>query len=157
MNLNDSRGVPVSTDNRAALARYGQAVELFHGYFGNPLGLIEEAIAEVPDMGHCFRAGLLLSEPTVRESVAAAERLAPQIARTRQAGTNARMTKEVGLPVCRALLAFGHGDYPRTVELLAPVRRMRICSEAVTRSATCSRSRCSKRRCVPSWVTWQAR
>ena len=37
-------------------------------------------------------------------------------------GTNAAMTAEVGLPVCRALRAFGAGDYGTAVELLAPVR-----------------------------------
>jgi hypothetical protein len=36
-------------------------------------------------------------------------------------GTNARMTREVGLPVCRALYAFGQGDMARTCDLLLPV------------------------------------
>jgi tetratricopeptide (TPR) repeat protein len=37
-------------------------------------------------------------------------------------GTNGRMTWEVGLPLCRALFAFGEGDYGTTVELLQPLR-----------------------------------
>ena len=41
---------------------------------------------------------------------------------TERGGTNAMMTKEVGIPVCRALLAFSRGDYKTTVELLQPVR-----------------------------------
>ena len=32
------------------------------------------------------------------------------------------MTREVGLPVCRALHAFGRGDYSTTIELLANLR-----------------------------------
>ncbi len=41
---------------------------------------------------------------------------------TERGGTNARMTREVGIPVCRALLAFSRGDYDATVELLSRIR-----------------------------------
>ncbi|WP_276953606.1 tetratricopeptide repeat protein [Allomeiothermus silvanus] len=37
--------------------------------------------------------------------------------------SNVRMTREVGLPVCKAVLAFGRGQYRRVVELLYPIRR----------------------------------
>ncbi|MHB8620449.1 MAG: tetratricopeptide repeat protein [Chloroflexota bacterium] len=36
--------------------------------------------------------------------------------------TNQEMTARVGLPVCRALLAFGRGRYGETVDLLYPIR-----------------------------------
>ena len=39
-----------------------------------------------------------------------------------EAGTNARMTREVGLPIVRAIRAFGAGRYGETVDLLMPVR-----------------------------------
>jgi tetratricopeptide (TPR) repeat protein len=48
--------------------------------------------------------------------------LAAQARRAASGGTNAVMTAEVGLPVCRALRAFGAGDYATVVALLAPVR-----------------------------------
>ncbi|WP_343714997.1 tetratricopeptide repeat protein [Inquilinus sp.] len=48
--------------------------------------------------------------------------LAAQARRAAAGGTNAAMTAEVGLPVCRALRTFGAGDYGTVVELLAPVR-----------------------------------
>ena len=35
---------------------------------------------------------------------------------------NAVITRRVGLPICRAMAAFGRGDFARTVELLEPVR-----------------------------------
>ncbi|MGD9538667.1 MAG: tetratricopeptide repeat protein [Alphaproteobacteria bacterium] len=38
------------------------------------------------------------------------------------AGTNAMMTRDVGLPVCRALRAYGAGDYGTVIDLLMPVR-----------------------------------
>src|SRR5262249_58650934 len=48
--------------------------------------------------------------------------LGAQVRRVVSGGTNAAMTAEVGLPVCRALWAFGAGDYDAVVKLLAPVR-----------------------------------
>ena len=84
MALTDRRGVAVSTDNRKSLDRYEQAVDLLHSYFNDPLGAIDQALAEDPTfvMGHCFRAGLLTTttdkavEPMLRESVEAGEALA---------------------------------------------------------------------------------
>lgn len=37
-------------------------------------------------------------------------------------GDNAMMTRDVGLPLCRGLLAFGEGDWREAVDALAPVR-----------------------------------
>ncbi len=37
-------------------------------------------------------------------------------------GTNAMMSREVGVPACEAFAAFGRGDYAHTIELLLPVR-----------------------------------
>jgi hypothetical protein len=37
-------------------------------------------------------------------------------------GTNGMMSREVGLPLARALAAFGRQDYAATVELLTPIR-----------------------------------
>jgi tetratricopeptide (TPR) repeat protein len=83
MGLKDCRGVPVSTKSRTSLQRYESAVELFHGYYGDPLGVIDSALAEDPDfvMGHCLRAALMLTssdkaaEPALRSSVEAGEKL----------------------------------------------------------------------------------
>ncbi|MFO1061394.1 MAG: tetratricopeptide repeat protein [Dongiaceae bacterium] len=83
MALTDSRGVPVSTGNRASLDALEQATTLLLGYFNDPLAVIEGAIAADPGfvMGHCFRAGLMAlatdkgAEPALAESVAAAEGL----------------------------------------------------------------------------------
>jgi hypothetical protein len=41
---------------------------------------------------------------------------------TERGGTNAQMTRDVGIPICRALLAFSRGDYDDTVDLLLPIR-----------------------------------
>ena len=41
-----------------------------------------------------------------------------------QSGTNAMMTRDVGLPVCRAIQAFGRGNYRAAIEELMPVRQI---------------------------------
>ncbi|WP_372623082.1 tetratricopeptide repeat protein [Falsiroseomonas sp.] len=57
-----------------------------------------------------------------REEVAA--RVVGAMQRAAEAGgTNARLTREVGLPLARGMMAFARGDYPHAVELIAPVRR----------------------------------
>jgi tetratricopeptide (TPR) repeat protein len=84
MSLCDCRGVPVSTNNRTSLERLETAVELLHGYAGDPLSVIDRALAEDPGfvMGYCFRAALYLVsadrrvDPDLKASVAAAESLA---------------------------------------------------------------------------------
>lgn len=40
----------------------------------------------------------------------------------REAGSNAMMTREVGLPACQALVAFEGGDYQTAVDILEPLR-----------------------------------
>ncbi|MFG1968532.1 tetratricopeptide repeat protein [Nonomuraea fuscirosea] len=58
--------------------------------------------------------------------IAEAERLIAgreaYVARPRPGVTNHAMTLRVGLPVCRAIVAFGRGDYEAVVELLHPIR-----------------------------------
>jgi tetratricopeptide (TPR) repeat protein len=83
MKLRDSRGLPVSTRNAAALERYEQATAMVHSYFGDPLAAIDEALAEQPDfaMGHVLKADLAMMSseagalPMLREAVDAVEQL----------------------------------------------------------------------------------
>ena len=83
MALSDVRGNPVSADEQASMDAYERAQSLFHGYYGDPLGVIDQALADDPVfvMGHVLRAGMLITasdkcvEPLLRESVEAAEEL----------------------------------------------------------------------------------
>jgi len=110
MSMLDQRGVPVSTGNRASLARYEEALELFHGYFGNPLAVIDAAIAEDPHfiMGHCLRAGMLITAgekallPAIRQSNDAAAALSHR--------ANDRERRHIA-----AARAWLDGDYERAV------------------------------------------
>lgn len=83
MALSDVRGNPVSTDEQASMDAYERAQTLFHGYYGDPVGIIDQALADDPVfvMGHLLRAGMMITasdkcvEPLLRESVEAAEGL----------------------------------------------------------------------------------
>ncbi len=116
MALQDRRGVPVSTGNRRALDRYEDAIDLFHSYFNDPLAAIDAALAEDPDfvLGHCFRAGLMLSatdksaEAALEQSVAAAEALWDQ-ANERERGH------------ITAARAWACGEFDRAVELYGAI------------------------------------
>lgn len=63
MKLTDQYGNAVSTQNRAALDLYDQAVALFSLYRVDPMATIDQALALDPTfvMARCLKAGLLLS------------------------------------------------------------------------------------------------
>ncbi len=83
MRLNDSRGLPVSTESTAALAHYELAAEQAVGLSGNPLATLDAALAEDPDFGmaHALRADLAVMSseqgalPLIDAAVAEIERL----------------------------------------------------------------------------------
>ena len=83
MKLTDTRGLPVSTQSTAALELYELAAQQTHGYFGNPLASLDEALAEDPDFGmaHALRADLAVMSseqgalPMIQSSVDAMARL----------------------------------------------------------------------------------
>ena len=63
MALKDIHGLAVSAASHTSVERYDAALELFHGYYGDPVAAIDAALAEQPGfvMGHCLRAVLMLS------------------------------------------------------------------------------------------------
>lgn len=62
--LNDRYGNPVSTNSFAALTHYNAALDLIRTYRGDPIALLDEALAEDPDFGGAWaaRAGLLVQQ-----------------------------------------------------------------------------------------------
>lgn len=79
--LTDRFGNPVSTRNRKALELYDRAASELNVYRIDPVATIDAALAEDPAfvMGHCFKAGLLLTtteraaEPAIAAALGAAE------------------------------------------------------------------------------------
>ena len=60
MQLTDSRGIVLSTQSVGALERYETAARQSLGYVGDPMAVLDEALAEDPDFAgaHAFRADL---------------------------------------------------------------------------------------------------
>lgn len=63
MTLYDRFGAPVSSGNRRSVDAFNEAAALMLGYVADPLAKIDAALAADPGfvMGHCFRAGILLT------------------------------------------------------------------------------------------------
>lgn len=116
MSLNDYRGMPLSTDNPESLARYEGALHMLHTHCGDPLAVIDRALADDPAfvMGHCLRAALFLMagdeplEEELRRSVVAAEALLQR--------ANARERGHIA-----AARAWLEGDWVRSVRLYGEV------------------------------------
>jgi tetratricopeptide (TPR) repeat protein len=83
MTLKDIRGIPVSTDNTAALQAYEEGVDLSASYFLDPLAKAQQALEIEPKFaaGHCLRAALAVMStdrntcPMLAESIEAIEAL----------------------------------------------------------------------------------
>jgi tetratricopeptide (TPR) repeat protein len=83
MSLVDARDIPVSTSNTRSLEGAEAALELFHGYYGDPLAAVDKVLVEDPAFvfGHVLRANMLVLAsdkcvlPMLRASVLAAEAL----------------------------------------------------------------------------------
>jgi tetratricopeptide (TPR) repeat protein len=110
MNFTDRRGMPVSSAQRDAIDACDDAIELFHGYYGNPIEALDRAIALDPGavLPRVAKAGILLTTSEKALEPAAAAEIDEAV---RHAATaNAR---ELGhIAACRAWL---DGDWRRAV------------------------------------------
>jgi tetratricopeptide (TPR) repeat protein len=79
----DARGIPVSCSNAAALDLFEEALGQYHGYVGDPLATIDQALELAPDfvLGHLFKAIVLMTfserrfAESARESLVSAQAL----------------------------------------------------------------------------------
>ncbi|HET9735807.1 MAG TPA: tetratricopeptide repeat protein [Burkholderiales bacterium] len=106
--MNDARGLTVSGASAKSLGVYERALRALNIYRGDPLAIIDEALAAQPDfaMGHVLRAQAQVTMwersvlPGIRESVARLEAL--------QGAMNDRERRHAG-----ALKAWAAGDWQR--------------------------------------------
>lgn len=83
MRKKDARGLEVSTERHQSIDRFEEALSLLHGYYGDPLAIIDEALVEEPDflMGLAFKAAAFVvsserrAVPALAEAVSRAEAL----------------------------------------------------------------------------------
>lgn len=112
----DSRSVSLSSTNASSIERFEAALELLHGYYGDPLTVIDHALAEDPGfvMGHALRAGIMITAgdgtvaPLLRESVEAGEALS--------ASANERERRHIA-----AARAWLDGHFTRSIQLYGDI------------------------------------
>ena len=82
-----------------------------------------EAVADAEEGHYAFNdVHAVLALAGAGRADAARRTLAAMERRLEAGGTNAMMTRDVGLPLARAFVAFARGEHDRCVELLMPVR-----------------------------------
>ncbi|MGY2486549.1 tetratricopeptide repeat protein [Cupriavidus sp. CP313] len=116
MTHTDSRGVSVSSTNTNSMERFEAALELLHGYYGDPLTVIDHALADDPGfvMGHAMRAGMMITagdgcvEPMLRQSIEAGEALS--------ASANERERRHIA-----AARAWLDGHFARSIQLYGDI------------------------------------
>src|SRR5512147_218236 len=116
--LNDRYGNPVSTQSRAALAKYDEALDLIRLYRGDPVAALDGALTEDPEFGGAWaaRAGLLVQQTD--------KAYAEEVAKSLRAGQAARLNERE-----RAHLAAA-GDWHEGRFQQGTTRYARIAQEA---------------------------
>ncbi|HSD44448.1 MAG TPA: tetratricopeptide repeat protein [Burkholderiales bacterium] len=110
MTFTDRRGMPVSSSQRDAIDACDDAIELFHGYYGNPIEALDRAIAMDPGavLPRVAKAGILLTTSEKALLPAAAAEIDAAVAHA--ATANARERGHIA--ACSAWL---NGDWRRAV------------------------------------------
>jgi hypothetical protein len=127
MPLVDARDIPVSTSNTRSLEGAEAALQLLHGYYGDPLAVIDKVLAEDPAfvLGHIVRANMLVLAsdkcvlPMLRASVLAAEAL-HDTANDRERGHIAAARAWLDGDFAKSVDSYGDilKDYPRDIMAL---------------------------------------
>jgi tetratricopeptide (TPR) repeat protein len=123
-------------DQNISAGGFGQALELVDGssllwrlaLLGHDVGARWQDLADrwATRLDHAFYAFNDLHAMMTFVGAGRGDAQQQLIAAARRAaaasGTNALMSREIGLPACQGLAAFGRGDYAQAIELLRPLR-----------------------------------
>jgi tetratricopeptide (TPR) repeat protein len=123
-------------DNGISAGGFGQALELLDGsallwrlwLLGYDVGdrwidVAEKWETRVADAYYAFNdVNAMMAFVGAGKSDAQRQQLKTLTRAASGSGTNAMMSREIGLPACEGLVAFGRGDYAKAIELLLPLR-----------------------------------
>ncbi len=136
LDMNDASTALKLFDDRISAAGFGQALELLDGsallwrlwVLGHDVGdrwngLANKWETRIDDAYYAFNdVNAMMAFVGARDGAAQKR----QIEAVRRAGsgtgTNAMMSREIGVPACEGFAAFGRGDYAQTIEFLLPLR-----------------------------------
>jgi tetratricopeptide (TPR) repeat protein len=136
LDANDAAAALKLYDEKIAAGGFGQALELLDGsallwrlqLLGHNVGdrwksLADKWATRAGDAYYAFNdVNAMMAfvgagrDDLQRKQIATAKRAAEG------SGTNAMMSREVGIPACEGFAAFGRGEYAKAIELLMPVR-----------------------------------
>jgi hypothetical protein len=136
LDTNDVASVLKLYDEKVSAGGFGQALELLDGsallwrlhLLGHDVGkrwddLSEKWETRIDHGYYVFNDVNAMMAFAATGNVAAQNRLLATVKRAASAeGTNAMMSREVGLPACEGFAAFGRGEYAKAIDLLLPVR-----------------------------------
>ncbi|MDZ7839491.1 MAG: hypothetical protein U5R46_01540 [Gammaproteobacteria bacterium] len=122
----DAQGNTVSGADEKSIHAFDQALRAFNIYRGDPVAIIDDAIAAAPSftMAHVLKAYLfaLATEPGADRDNALARLTASLRESAAGDSENAHWAGAVALPAVDGFTAFRRGDYSQAIELLHGVR-----------------------------------
>lgn len=136
LDMNDAKAALKLFDEKVSAGGFGQALELIDGsallwrlqLLGHDVGKRWDDVAakwesRIDDGYYVFNDVNAMMAFVGTADVAAQTRLIAAAKRAASGrGTNAMMSREVGLPACEGFAAFGRGEYAKAIDLLLPVR-----------------------------------
>lgn len=136
LDLNDAKTALKLYDEKISAGGFGQALELIDGsamlwrlhLLGHDVGkrwdeLAQKWEARIDHGYYVFNDVNAMMVFAATGNVAAQNRLIASVKQAAEGkGTNAMMSREVGLPACEGFAAFGRGEYAKVIDLLLPVR-----------------------------------
>jgi tetratricopeptide (TPR) repeat protein len=133
---NDAASALKLFDEKISAAGFGQALELLDGsallwrlsLLGHDVGdrwndLADKWQKRIDDAYYAFNdVNAMMAFVGAGNSKAQSRQIETVKRAGAGTGTNAMMSREIGVPACEGFAAFGRGDYAQTIELLLPLR-----------------------------------
>lgn len=136
LDTGDVKGALKLYDEKISAGGFGQALELIDGsamlwrlyVLGHDVGkrwddLVQKWDTRIDHGYYVFNDVNAMMAFAATGNVKAQDRLIAAVKRAAAGqGTNAMMSREVGLPACEGFAAFGRGQYAKAIEHLSPIR-----------------------------------